>query len=123
MDFGFDGFLNKFEEHFGKGWTKFLLILIGLAVSSLCLGAIWRYLFSPILGFFEVPGRLEMIARIVVTGAAITSGLLIAVRTYDWLLRKSAERLGPSETLRIRIEATERILEALKRKAEKQQKP
>jgi hypothetical protein len=48
MDLGFGGFLEKFEDHFGGGLTKALLILIGLTVATLCGSVLWTYLLLPI---------------------------------------------------------------------------
>ena len=48
MDFGFSGLLNKFEEHFGARATRGLLVIIGLAVTALCLNILWTKLLIPI---------------------------------------------------------------------------
>lgn len=116
MDFGFDGFLDKFEQHFGKFLTKLLLLLIGLAITAVCIGIIWQYLVAPVVAFFGVPGRVEAFARIVTIGAAISSGSLFALRIYDrHLSRKVAARGGTRAEIKRRIEATERRLETLRR--------
>lgn len=48
MDLGFGAFLERFEEHFGKGWAKFMLVLIGLAIVSVCASVVWTTLVWPI---------------------------------------------------------------------------
>ena len=47
MDLGLGGFLEKFESHFGRGLTKALLILIGLAVATFSGSVVWEYLLLP----------------------------------------------------------------------------
>lgn len=42
-------FLDKFEEYFGSGWTRALLILIGLAGVSACGLVLWFALLGPLL--------------------------------------------------------------------------
>jgi len=49
VDFGFSGVIEKFEEHWGKRATKALLLLIGLAVVAISLGAIWTYILGPLV--------------------------------------------------------------------------
>jgi hypothetical protein len=116
MDFGFDGFLEKFEQHFGRGLTKALLLLIGLAITAACLGVIWQYLISPILAFFQVPGRSEMIAKIAVAGSTVMAGALVALRLYDWYLGRRIDRSAEArEALADRMRATEAVLDALER--------
>ena len=80
MDFGVDGFLDKFEKHFGALATKALLILIALAIVSVCVGAIWQWLVSPTMVFFNTPKRWAILAGLFYfglgTGAGIVSGRL-----------------------------------------------
>ena len=118
MDFGFDGFLNKFEEHFGKGWTKALLVLIGITVASLCLAVIWRYLISPIVVFYN--GNAEMIARVMTALAVVCAGAVWGLRIYDWFFARKIKRLGGySRFLRVRIRKTEKLLEELREQERK----
>ena len=118
MDFGFDGFLSKFEEHFGKGWTRALLLVIGLAAASFCIGVIWQYLVAPVVAFLQVPGRLAAVARIAVAGATLTTGATLGLRFYDWYLgRKLSSRGRSRAALDAQIKATEALLEALDKRA------
>lgn len=120
MDLGFGGFLEKFEEHFGKGWTKALLVLIGMTVATICLAIIWRYLIAPILLFYNAPGNAEMIARISTAFAFLGAGSLWGLRIYDWFVARKIKRLGGySRFLRARIRSTERLLEQLKEQERK----
>jgi hypothetical protein len=117
LDLGFGGFLEKFEEHFGRGWTKALLTLIGLAIASVCIGIVWQYLVAPVLTFFQAPGHLESLARITLAGASIASGATIALRIYDWHQgRKLNPRATSREDLKARVKATEELLDALEAK-------
>lgn len=59
MDFGFGAFLEKFEDHFGRAATKFLLALLGLAAVALAGSVVWNYLLEPMVAFLAefIPGR------------------------------------------------------------------
>jgi hypothetical protein len=123
MDFGLDGYLDKFEKHFGSGWTKALLILIGLAITGACLGVIWTFIVAPILGFFEVPGRLELLARILTVVASICAGSVLALRIYDWRIGR---KLGSSfeeqaESIRQVNQATDELMKAIEDLKKRQQ--
>jgi len=48
VDFGFAGFLDKFEERFGKAATTVLLFSIGLAVISVCLSTFYIQAVVPV---------------------------------------------------------------------------
>lgn len=117
MDFGFDGFLDKFEQHFGKAATKCLLLLIGMAIAAVCIGLIWQWLISPVLTFLQAPGRMEAIGRILVAGATISTGALIAIRFYEVFLggklgRREAARIALNERIRVTEELTKALLAA-----------
>ena len=63
-------FLDKFEEHFGSGWTRALLVLIGLAGVSACGLVLWFALLGPlletILGAGSSPStRAEEVAKVI----------------------------------------------------------
>lgn len=84
-DLGFSGVIEKFEEHWGKRATRVLLLIIGLGVAAVCVGAIWEWFVSPILNFLKSPERSNTVWSIVLAtlgvgaGISFTSGLITAV--------------------------------------------
>jgi Na+/melibiose symporter-like transporter len=111
MDLGFGGFLEKFENHFGSGLTKAMLILIGLAVASLCGSVIWAYLLLPIAQLIPDPrsGTAYQFAKLVLILALflmLTNQLLDLADNY--LKKKLRGRL------RENVERSERLMEELK---------
>lgn len=50
---GFGGFIEKFEEYFGRRATRWLLATMGAAIFAVCLGAVWQWLAAPIFAAFE----------------------------------------------------------------------
>jgi hypothetical protein len=111
MDFGVDGFLDKFEKHFGELATKALLILIGLAIAAVCIGAIWQWLVSPLLIFFQTPLRLRVLLGVLTYALATALGMLVSKGLQLWLFGKG--RSEARAALRRRTEGTDRLLEAL----------
>lgn len=117
LDLGVGGFLEKFEEHFGRWPTKVLLTLIGLAISAICLGVIWQYLVSPVLAFFRVPGRLLTLTQVMVGGAMISAGSVLALNIYDWYLRrKVSDRPQTRQQLQFEVKAVEKFLAEIDKK-------
>ena len=116
MDFGIEGFLEKFEKHFGPRATKALLLLVGLAVASVCLATIAKFLVVPVLAFFEAPQRSRVLVLFLYyclgTGVGVSAG---------WALMSllGRHRTFPSraavEALAERDETTRELMAALAR--------
>lgn len=107
MDLGFGGFLEKFEQHFGAGITKALLILIGLTVASLCGSVIWTYLLLPIAQLLPDPKsgpayQFAKLTLIVALFLMMVNQLLDLANNY--LKRKLRTRL------REKVERAERLM-------------
>lgn len=58
MDFGFAGFLDKFESRFGSKVTTILLTLIGLAIAVFCVNILYTMAIQPLLSALS-----EMVAN------------------------------------------------------------
>ncbi len=96
MDLGFGSFLEKFEQHFGLRATKAFLVLIGLAVCALCLGAIWQWLIAPLLDFLQSPNRFQVVVRLllifVAAGGGMAIGLMLTSAFKGWRIIKNSQR-------------------------------
>jgi hypothetical protein len=101
-DLGFSGVVEKFEEHWGKRPTRWLLLTIGLGVSAVCVGAVWQWLVAPVLTFVGSPQRSQTMwsfataAFGVGAGVALGSSFIRALSEWRWL-----------RSLRIRIDSME----------------
>ncbi len=58
MDFGFAGFLDKFEAKFGSRVTTCLLFLIGVAIATFCVNILYTMAVDPLLSSIQ-----EMVAQ------------------------------------------------------------
>jgi uncharacterized membrane protein (Fun14 family) len=89
MDIGLGSVIDKFEEHWGKEATKFLLAVIGLAVICLCLGVVWSTVIKPLVQLvdemFPDPGtpRARAIAKFGVFLALFMAGLNMVLHYVD----------------------------------------
>lgn len=96
MDLGFSGVIEKFEEHWGKRLTRALLMLIGLGVAAVCMGAIWEWLISPLLSFFQTPVWGETIGSLLwvalTIGFGVAAGISIAASLGTWRKEKLTRR-------------------------------
>lgn len=88
-------FLDKFEEHFGSGWTRALLTLVGLALASVCGLIIWLVLLSPLVGTIlrsgaNRYGRVEEAATItaflMIAAFGLGFGVRVAGKYIDWAI-------------------------------------
>lgn len=86
-DLGFSGVIEKFEEHWGRRTTRWLLLVIGLGVSAICVGAIWQWIVSPILAFLDSPQRSGTIWSLALAFAAIAAGVTLASALAEALTR------------------------------------
>lgn len=88
VDLGFAGIIEKFEEHWGKRATRWLLMLIGVAVAAACIGAIWTWLISPVLVFLQSPlwerTLASLFLAIIGIGAGISVGLSLTTALARW---------------------------------------
>jgi|GEM_PF-6789741 len=75
VDFGLAGFLDKFEERFGKKATTGLLLLIGVAIASVCINTFYsmavRPVFSSIASIwsgqaFGISGYWDLLKSVVI---------------------------------------------------------
>lgn len=106
MDFGLDGFVGKFEEHFGRKWSRPLLILVGGAVASLASAAIWNYTLHPLwrLAIKAAPvlstwsGFVNAAWLAFSIGAGFAAGaLLISALRFEALSRRAERVLARAE--------------------------
>jgi len=113
MDLGFGGFLEKFEDHFGRGLTKALLILIGLAVAAMCGSVIWTYLLKPIAELLPDPGnrsseayQFAKLTLIVALFLMITNQLISLADNYlkRGIRRQMREKVAEAQLLADRAE-------------------
>jgi hypothetical protein len=110
MDVGFGAVLEKFEEYFGKGVTRAFLILVGLAISAVCVGAIWQWLVGPLLGFLDSPQRWRTITRLSIIafglGAGVGIGMFLINGLSRWIdIKFSVRRIA--QLVRMTDEANE----------------
>jgi hypothetical protein len=88
MDFGFGAILDKIEEHFGRRVTRWLLVLVGLAVAAACVGVIWTWLVAPLLAFFHSPEWQRTIVTLALAsfgiGGGIALGLFLVSALGQW---------------------------------------
>jgi hypothetical protein len=120
VDLGFGGFLEKFENHFGKGLTKALLVLIGLAVASVCGSIVWTYLLLPITQMIPDPrsGGAFQFAKLVLIVAIflmITNQLLQLFDNFVMrrLRKRYREEVERAEKLMAELIETREITQAL----------
>jgi hypothetical protein len=87
-DFGFGSLVGKYEEYFGRRVTRALLIIVGLSVVAVGVGAIWQWLIAPILMLFRTPlwGRtLAQLAIVAIAiGGGVAVGLMLVAALGDW---------------------------------------
>jgi hypothetical protein len=86
-DLGFSGVVEKFEEHWGKRPTRWLLLIIGLGVAAVCVGAIWEWLISPLLAFIGSPQRSQTIWALVLAIVGIGAGISLTTSLTTALAR------------------------------------
>jgi hypothetical protein len=91
MDLGFGGFLEKFEDHFGRGWTKAFLVLIGAAVVTICASTVWALFLHPVAVFLAETlteperGSHPRLWKLVFFGAyflILVNALVLTANTY-----------------------------------------
>lgn len=111
MDLGFGGFLEKFEDHLGRGWTKALVILIGLTVATICGSLLWQYLLLPIAELIPDPhsGPAAQFAKLVFVAA-----LFLMITNQLWDLVDNFLRKRLRARLREGVERSERLVKELK---------
>lgn len=87
-DFGFGSLVGKYEEYFGQRVTRALLIVVGLAVVAVGVGAIWQWLIAPVLSFFQTPlwGRTltQLAFAAIAIGGGVAVGLMLVAAFGDW---------------------------------------
>lgn len=121
-DLGFSGVIEKFEEHWGKRATRWLLLVIGLGVAAVCIGAIWEWLVSPILLFLQSPDRARTLWSLVLAVLGVGGGIGLgfsAVATFaQWRrmrllgqkLAEAKEVLRETQNVRQDIQATRQAM-------------
>jgi hypothetical protein len=103
-DFGLGSLVGKYEEYFGRGVTRALLIIVGLAVVAAGVGAIWQWLISPLLTFFNTPlwGRtlISLVWTAAGIGAGVAVGFLVVTALANWhRFRKTRAIVDKAEAL------------------------
>jgi hypothetical protein len=86
-DLGFSGVVEKFEEHWGKRLTRWLLLVIGLGVAAVCVGAIWQWIVSPVLAFLQSPHRASVFWALFLALLGVGGGLSITLAIVEALVR------------------------------------
>lgn len=100
MDLGFSGVIEKFEEHWGKRLTRLLLMLVGIAIAAICMGAIWQWLVSPVLAFFRAPLWGEKLGELIWAGVTITFGIAAGGQIVAGLVQLRKNRKASDALLR-----------------------
>lgn len=107
-DFGFGSLVGKYEEYFGRGVTRALLIVVGFGVVAAGIGATWQWLIAPLLTFFNTPvwGQtlISLVWRAAGLGAAIAVGLFLTSAILEW--RRSQRTKAVLEDARQVLNAT-----------------
>jgi len=116
IDLGFGGFLEKFEQHFGSGLTKALLVVIGLAVATLCGSVIWTYLLLPLALMIPDPrsGPAYQVAKLILIVAIFLMITNQLIALFDnWVKRKIRRQMR--ETLATANEVSNNAQETLRK--------
>lgn len=116
MDFGFAGFLEKFEESFGPKWTKALIALIALTVVVVCISLIISQGIIPIYNwlaeiFSSISRNDWMEPTLIAIGTLIGTSVsfIIAFQIMSrWLTRKIDATLERSRAYRANIKSGRR---------------
>lgn len=119
MDFGFGDILNKIEEEFGKRITRWLLMLVGVAVAAGCVGVIWTALVAPLLTFLGSPQRAQtgwsiaLVAFGIGAGISLGSSFMKALADWRWMRTTKAKiDVLEAEFDRVEIRTQESLKEA-----------
>ncbi|MET0250317.1 MAG: hypothetical protein ABW164_11390 [Sphingobium sp.] len=105
MDFGFGNFLDKFEEHFGRLATRFLLKLVATGIASICVSLVWTHIISPTMDYFVVNYQNYTLSKVfqgvssplftvllIIVGASVLAADILAWRE-SWQLRRLKVKL------------------------------
>ena len=106
------GFLDKIEEYWGKAVVRGVTLLIGLALAAVCLGAIWQWLVSPLLDFFQTPLWGRTVTQLAFIAMAIGGGVAVGLLIFSALGQWRQFRLGKR-----RLNEMDKRLNALLRRA------
>jgi hypothetical protein len=111
FDLGFEGFLNKFEEHLGPTATTALLIVVGLGVTSVCVGALIQWVVIPLSAYLEgAPLAAKTASLATVFLGFFVAALLIASKI---ILRKSREIMAQTQKMAAEVSRDATELRAL----------
>lgn len=121
MDFGLGAFLEKFDEHFGPRWTKWLLVLIGISITLVCLGIIWRLGIQPVISVFGAVGpfltQWGIVIHAAAVGTAIGAGIGIGLMLVTMF--RSAQLLRLHRAQKAEFDALIDAAKAITKDAEK----
>ena len=109
VEIGFGAFLEKIEEHFGKGVLKMLLMLIGLAVALFCSKLIWDIALGPLVGFISETFAGGILPkeplRYFWNGAALVAGVLLSGYLANLNNRIWRDKLREADSLEAVVKA------------------
>lgn len=97
MDLGISGFIDKFEQYFGKYLTFVLLLLLGIAIASVCTNIILTFTLKPLFSFivyamstniFDEEFYLKFAINISNTLIFVVFGVIIVSNIFTFLLNR-----------------------------------
>jgi len=106
MDIG-DSAIGKIEEYFGRGWTRFLLIIGYLAALCLGLSTIFSSVIIPVYKVWQTPSVQTVIDTAQTAGSSVITTLFLTVLIFYLLIDMPRQNRREEETkaLLIAVEA------------------
>ena len=110
MDLGFGSLVEKFEEHFGRWPTKFMLAMVGLTALTFCVRTLINDAIYPVIEYvrgIDSSSSLKLIAS--VSTGALASGLfafigglvlrLIFTRKADQIIARAQKNMNEAREI------------------------
>jgi hypothetical protein len=106
VEIGMETSIGKIEEYFGRKATRFLLLLIYMAIAAVCISAVATYFVIPAYNILHAPKLDSAFWRAQVSfSSPLTTILLIAMIVYFIFVDNPTRRLEhDNEVLRGLIE-------------------
>jgi len=113
MDIG-DSAISKVEEYFGRGWTRFLLIIGYTTAVSVCMATIFSNVILPVYKVWRTPSIQTVVDSAQAAGSSVITTLFLTVLIIYLLIDmpRQNRRHEESKVLLIAIEAMRASREA-----------